>query len=768
VNKLYALIFGVCMTTALVPAHAQESTNENNTIVRFDFSTWGTNVGSIDIELFDQDKPETVKNFLLYIYSGQYSNLLVHRVDTNSVESVAVLQAGHILLPEPASAETFSGYRQGKNFGRITNETHSGPELSNVFGTIAAARLSGSTNSASTDWYFNLADNSVLDTNNGGYTVFGRVINTAGVNSGTNLLKFFATLTNLTYAFFGSGEGFNQLPFSTLNITYSTNDLVSTNITYTTNETVIVTNTVVATNIVISTNILPVRFQDLYTINASFVRGGLVPEKKKPQFKLTSPSPRVRVVTNDTITFGGLAKDDSRVERVVYDANFATEIIDGSVASDWSGTVTLKPGTNEFVFRSIDQFGNESKSFKRTVFYKVPVPISLSSHGAGTIIGATNQEMLDIGRNYTLFARPDRGNFFVRWTGTITNSFPVLTFTMRTGLVFNATFATNPFPRLRGTYFGIMSPRSTNDSYRVAGTIVLKLGPKGTYSGRIQALGATFPMRGVFSIANDSFISGTLGSKVLALTLAISTNGPAEMRGTYQNGDESADVQMYRLEKLGSPAPEAGEFTFAIAPQVPSANGDGFAVGTAQVTETGAVTMSGTLPNGVQFSQSTTLYSGEHVPLFTKWNSREALMGWVTFSTNHNSFEGIVRWLSDSFTNAFGEAGQVFGSRFVSPVGGAPVLDWTNGVVQLSGDDLQQGIEIPVALDGTTFVVGTNNVDLQLTTGTDGRVTGTFVHPGSQAVTPVNGVLIQENKLGVGFFPGTNRSGAIRIGVLTQ
>jgi hypothetical protein len=63
-------------------------------------------------------------------------------------------------------------FTQVQPFTAIVNE----PGISNTRGTIAMAKLAGDPNSAMSEWFINLADNLNLDTDNGGFTVFGRVI----------------------------------------------------------------------------------------------------------------------------------------------------------------------------------------------------------------------------------------------------------------------------------------------------------------------------------------------------------------------------------------------------------------------------------------------------------------------------------------------------------------------------------------------------------------------------------------------------------------
>ena len=129
--------------------------------------------GDIELELLTEDAPNTVANFLRYIDSGKYTNSFVHR----SIPGF-VIQGGGF---------TFNGSNAPGiiSFETVDNEF----KVSNTRGTVAMAKIGGQPDSATGQWFINLADNSGsldsdnnpandsdIDGDNGGYTVFARVI----------------------------------------------------------------------------------------------------------------------------------------------------------------------------------------------------------------------------------------------------------------------------------------------------------------------------------------------------------------------------------------------------------------------------------------------------------------------------------------------------------------------------------------------------------------------------------------------------------------
>ena len=123
-----------------------------------------TNQGAITIRLNAVLAPVTVRNFLNYAGDGFYDNTLVHYVDPGKM----ILAGG------------YSADRQAKPPRLpIRNEAHNG--LKNTRGTIAMTRDPGQIDSATSQFFINLADAPQRDHQGDtpeayGYCVFGEVI----------------------------------------------------------------------------------------------------------------------------------------------------------------------------------------------------------------------------------------------------------------------------------------------------------------------------------------------------------------------------------------------------------------------------------------------------------------------------------------------------------------------------------------------------------------------------------------------------------------
>ena len=122
-----------------------------------------TVLGDIDITLLTSVAPLTVANFLQYANRGAYNNTVFHR----SVPGFIIQTGGYILAGNDFTTRV-------PQDAPVRNEYN----ISNTRGTVAMAKLGSNPNSATNEFFFNLADNSSnLNNQNGGFTVFGRVAN---------------------------------------------------------------------------------------------------------------------------------------------------------------------------------------------------------------------------------------------------------------------------------------------------------------------------------------------------------------------------------------------------------------------------------------------------------------------------------------------------------------------------------------------------------------------------------------------------------------
>jgi peptidyl-prolyl cis-trans isomerase A (cyclophilin A) len=147
-----ALVAAMALSALGAPASA--------TVIRFT-----SPVGTFNVRLYNTATPLTTANFLSYANEGDYTDTFIHRSVSNFI-----VQGGGFKFPSDAI-----GVMDIAQKASVKNE----PGISNLRGTIAMAKLGGQPDSATNQWFISLADNSGnLDSQNGGFTVFGRVVGT--------------------------------------------------------------------------------------------------------------------------------------------------------------------------------------------------------------------------------------------------------------------------------------------------------------------------------------------------------------------------------------------------------------------------------------------------------------------------------------------------------------------------------------------------------------------------------------------------------------
>lgn len=153
-------IYFVAMVLILFSFHAEAKENKSKTAKATNVVVIETSKGDIEVTLNAEKAPITVENFLKYVDDKFYDGTIFHRV----IDGFMIQGGG--MLPDMS---------EKKSRASIKNEAKN--KLSNLRGTIAMARTNV-VDSASSQFFINVADNKMLDYKNDsnyGYAVFGEV-----------------------------------------------------------------------------------------------------------------------------------------------------------------------------------------------------------------------------------------------------------------------------------------------------------------------------------------------------------------------------------------------------------------------------------------------------------------------------------------------------------------------------------------------------------------------------------------------------------------
>jgi hypothetical protein len=223
-------------------------------------------------------------------------------------------------------------------------------------------------------------------------------------------------------------------------------------------------------------------------------------------------------------------------------------------------------------------------------------------------------------------------------------------------------------------------------------------------------------------------------------------------------------------DRLTNPAPQAGQYTFIISGSVGDSTrptGDGY--GTLTVDTSGNVMMKGALADGSSISHTAVLSREGLWPVFVPlYGGKGMLVGWVGFTNvAGNDLVGQLNWVRLSqpaarfYPGGFTNETMLAGSRYNPSLG---ALSFTNSTLIFSGGNLSASFTNTVSLgaNGKTDHTSPNSLFLNLTIPT-GWFRGTTREPASGRLLGFNGVVLQKQNAGFGYFLGTDQSGQVML-----
>jgi len=399
--------------------------------------------------------------------------------------------------------------------------------------------------------------------------------------------------------------------------------------------------------------------------------------------------------------------------------------------------------------------------------------LTVAVAGDGTLepdyTGSTFEQ---VGSNYTIRATPAFGYAFTGWTGGITTNTSTLSFAMPSVLTLQANFAPIPYSPTKGTYYGLFYP-STNISFDQSGAITLTTAAKRKFSAKLQLAGASYPLTGSFD-SNGAWAKSIARKGTNAINVQLLLSGTDFLSGTVSNADWLAYITAERAVYDGkkSISPQKGQYTLLIVGTNGTTNlPAGYGYATLTVSPAGKTTFAGSLAEGTKVSQSSIVSGTGQWPLYISlYSAKGSVLSLVAF-TNAQTLGGDLFWFKPAlpktkyYPAAFSWETPAYGARYSAPGKGTNVLGLTNPLLTLALDGGNLGQKVT-----GTFTLNAKS-QAKDATGKKGSLTftpatGLFKGGVTNTVAPhkaitFNGVVLQNQTNGYGYFLGTNQSGEV-------
>jgi hypothetical protein len=428
------------------------------------------------------------------------------------------------------------------------------------------------------------------------------------------------------------------------------------------------------------------------------------PDTTAPKVSISSPVANARL-TNSTVTVTGTATDNIAVNLVLVrleNANGNTDFQSPAGTNKWSITYNnLAPGANTIRVRAIDTTGNFSGEVTRTFQY--------------------------------ILLNPAAGNY--------------------AGLFFDAN--------------GV--------AHQSSGLFTAKVTSKGTFTAKLLLAGKPVPFSGTFSAigASSNFIA-RIGLPSLTVSLQANSNDTEVITGVVSDGVWSSELTANRATFISTvnPCTKNGKYTLIIPgaeESLAQPGGDSFSAVT--VDAAGKVKIKGALADGTKLSQKIFLSKQNLWPLYVSlYAGNGSVLSWLTFTNLPGTeIEGLVSWIKlpqaiakfypMGFTNVTG----VIASTYTLS---NPALSFSTGQVSFATGNISENFtnEVMLGIDNKVVNLSSNKLSLTITPA-NGFFKGSVIDPNSASPIPFNGVVLQKQNFGAGFFLGTNQSGRVTFGL---
>jgi Concanavalin A-like lectin/glucanases superfamily/Divergent InlB B-repeat domain/Fibronectin type III domain len=270
--------------------------------------------------------------------------------------------------------------------------------------------------------------------------------------------------------------------------------------------------------------------------------------------------------------------------------------------------------------------------------------LDLLISGQGSVASSPDRKSLQPGTKCTLTATAAKNWLFSGWirNGVTTATTRQYSFLLASKDVVQANFVPNPFLSAAGNYYGLFNPL-VHPAEANSGAIAVTLNSQGTFSAKLRLGAQTYPFVGGFSPSGSALASiPRFGLDNLTAQMQLGSN-PGTLTGTLTDGTWTAPLLAEAsIYSAVNHYPLAGKYSLVLPPAGKSAPlGTNLII----VSDTGAITFHGILPDGTPIISAATVAGQGQWPFYLSFEAgHSSILGWLTFTEDHK-IEGELNWL---------------------------------------------------------------------------------------------------------------------------